>query len=143
MTDPATPPTSGLANWYDPLGSLVPAVAPVAQEQPARPACATSTADQAFDAIWRTLQITGAALGAWHGYRRNDSVWWGVVWGLAGAALPPITLPIAFAQGLGKPAPGTPRQLAAERRERIEHREKLRALSRKHQAAKDDEDDDD
>jgi hypothetical protein len=139
MTDLATPARSVLATWADPLGSAVAVVdPPAAQGQPA--ASAVSTTDQVFDGIWRTLQITGAALGAWHGYRRNGSVGWAVAWGLAGAAVPPITLPIAFAQGLGRPAPGTPRQLAAERRERLARRERRRAATRQHEDDEGDED---
>ena len=43
---------------------------------------AFSTTDQALDVAWRALQVTGAVLGAWHGYKRNESVAWAAVWGL-------------------------------------------------------------
>jgi hypothetical protein len=40
----------------------------------------------------------------YHGYKRNDSVGWAVVWGLFGSMVWPITVPVAFAQGYAKPA---------------------------------------
>ena len=39
---------------------------------------------------------------AYHGYKRNDSVVWGLVWLLSGA-LWPIMLPVALVQGFAKP----------------------------------------
>lgn len=50
------------------------------------------------------LSLIGAGIGAFHGARRNGgSVWWGLVWGTAGAAAPVITTGIAVAQGVGRP----------------------------------------
>jgi hypothetical protein len=49
--------------------------------------------------------ITGplfAAIGIYHGYKRNDSIGWALGWGLMTAALPIIMIPIALAQGFGK-----------------------------------------
>jgi hypothetical protein len=43
----------------------------------------------------------GPAL-AYHGYKRNDSVGWALVWGLFGSMVWPITVPVAVAQGFGK-----------------------------------------
>lgn len=64
----------------------------------------------------RTLSligIAGTALGAYHGYKRNGSVAWAVVWGLAGGAVPIVTIPVAVAQGFGEPGPDAMRaQLA-------------------------------
>jgi hypothetical protein len=45
----------------------------------------------------------GTALGAFHGYRRNQSIGWAVTWGILGGLVPPITLAFALAQGFGKP----------------------------------------
>jgi hypothetical protein len=39
---------------------------------------------------------------AYHGYARNQSVGWALVWGVVGAAFWPIALPISLAQGFGK-----------------------------------------
>lgn len=41
---------------------------------------------------------------AYHGYRRNESVGWAVVWGLVGGVFWPIAVPIAVAQGYGERA---------------------------------------
>lgn len=39
----------------------------------------------------------------YHGYKRNDSVGWALVWGVFGSIVWPVTVPIALVQGLGKP----------------------------------------
>ena len=50
---------------------------------------------------YQTLSIAGAAIGAYHGYKRNDSVGWAVGWALLGSAFPIVVIPVAFAQGIG------------------------------------------
>ena len=52
--------------------------------------------------FWRLLSLGGAALGAYHGYKRNNSVGWAIGWGLLGSIFPVIVIPVAFAQGIGK-----------------------------------------
>lgn len=47
------------------------------------------------------------AIAAYHGYKRNNSVGWGIAWYFLGAWFPFITLPVAFAQGYGERARGT------------------------------------
>jgi len=47
--------------------------------------------------------MAGAITGAYHGYKRNDSIGWGVGWALLGGAFWPITIPISIAQGFGQP----------------------------------------
>ena len=49
------------------------------------------------------LVATGAC--AYHGYRRNESVGWALGWGLLGSIAPVIAVPVALAQGFGKPLP--------------------------------------
>jgi hypothetical protein len=44
----------------------------------------------------------GAATGAYHGYKRNQSVGWALGWALAGFFLPIVTIPVSIAQGFGK-----------------------------------------
>ena len=55
-------------------------------------------------AVGEVIGVASVALSAYHGYKRNDSVGWGVVWGLMGGLFPIITPAIALAQGFGKPA---------------------------------------
>lgn len=54
--------------------------------------------------VWAYLSLVSSALSAFHGYRRNLSVGWAALWGLAGALFPVITPAIAVAQGFGKRA---------------------------------------
>lgn len=53
--------------------------------------------------LWRWMAIVGMGLGAYHGYKRNHSVGWAIGWGLFGGFLPIIAIPVALAQGIGKP----------------------------------------
>jgi len=53
--------------------------------------------------FWRIFALAGAAVGAYHGYKRNNSVGWGIAWGFLGSVFPIIVIPIAVAQGIGKP----------------------------------------
>lgn len=53
--------------------------------------------------LWRWLAIVGMGVGAYHGYKRNHSVGWAIGWGLFGGFLPIIAIPVALAQGIGKP----------------------------------------
>lgn len=54
--------------------------------------------------LWTLLSTASACAGAFHGYRRNQSVGWAVAWGAAGAVFPVITPVIAVAQGFGERA---------------------------------------
>jgi hypothetical protein len=51
---------------------------------------------------YQALGVIGMATGAYHGYKRNDSVGWAIVWALLGGAVPIITIPVSIAQGYGK-----------------------------------------
>ena len=53
--------------------------------------------------FWRLFSLAGAGLGAYHGYKRNDSVGWAIGWAFLGALFPIVVIPVAFAQGIGKP----------------------------------------
>lgn len=57
--------------------------------------------------IWAVASAAGAAASAFHGYRRNVAsapLGWALWWGLWGALIPIITVPVAIAQGYGKPS---------------------------------------
>lgn len=51
---------------------------------------------------WWILSAASVGLSAYHGYRRNNSVGWAIVWGLLGGIFPIITPAVAFAQGFGR-----------------------------------------
>lgn len=46
--------------------------------------------------------VAGAATGAYHGYKRNNSVGWAIGWALLGSIFPVITIPVSLAQGFGE-----------------------------------------
>jgi len=50
------------------------------------------------------VSAAGAGLGAYHGYSRNRNVGWALWWALMGGVFPVVTVPIAIAQGFGRPA---------------------------------------
>lgn len=52
--------------------------------------------------VWSALGVVGGAMGAYHGYKRNNSLGWGIAWALLGSMFPIITIPISLAQGFGK-----------------------------------------
>lgn len=51
---------------------------------------------------WGVLGTASMAASAFHGYRRNQSIGWALVWGLLGATFPVITPTVALAQGFGQ-----------------------------------------
>ncbi len=53
--------------------------------------------------VWGVLSTLSFAASVYHGYKRNDSLGWGIWWGFMGAVFPVITPTIALAQGFGKP----------------------------------------
>lgn len=90
-------------------GGLAAGVAPgVTARAPKVPARVGSTGLAQVDTgpLWTVWSIAGlAATGAlaYHGYRRNNSVGWALVWGLFGGLVWPIGVGLAAAQGFGKP----------------------------------------
>ena len=52
--------------------------------------------------LWSLLSTAGVAASAYHGYKRNNSVGWGIAWAFLGGLVPIVTVPIAIAQGFGK-----------------------------------------
>ena len=52
---------------------------------------------------WGILSTASGAVSAYHGYKRNDSVGWALVWFALGSLFPIITPVIAVAQGYSKP----------------------------------------
>jgi hypothetical protein len=56
--------------------------------------------------FWGAAALASAGASAYHGYKRNESVGWAVVWGILGSMFPIITPAVALAQGFGKPKAG-------------------------------------
>lgn len=46
--------------------------------------------------------MAGTLGGAYHGYKRNNSVGWGIGWAILGGLFWPIAIPIMVAQGFGE-----------------------------------------
>lgn len=84
---PYTPPTNALA---PPAGTAQ-------QQQLQRWSTRAMT-------IGLTLGAVSAAASAYHGYKRNNSLGWALVWATAGGFFPLITPAIGLAQGWGKRA---------------------------------------
>lgn len=53
-------------------------------------------------AFWTVATVASVGASAYHGQRRNDSVGWGIWWGVMGYVAPVITPAIAVAQGFGE-----------------------------------------
>lgn len=51
---------------------------------------------------YELLATASAVASGYHGYKRNNSIGWGIAWFGLGAIFPIITPTIAFAQGFGK-----------------------------------------
>jgi len=56
-----------------------------------------------FRLVYSFLSLAGAATGAYHGYKRNDSVGWAIGWFMLGGLVPFLTIPLSLAQGFGEP----------------------------------------
>ncbi len=58
-----------------------------------------SPAVQTLKVCYALASLAGTAIGAYHGYKRNDSVGWAIVWAFLGGLLPVVVIPVAIAQG--------------------------------------------
>jgi hypothetical protein len=57
-----------------------------------------------WEDIGWTVATVGGAASAYHGYKRNQSIGWAIGWAIFGTFMPFLAVPIALAQGFGKPA---------------------------------------
>lgn len=71
----------------------------------------TETTDESYDTAMTTIAVigwttslVGTGAGAYHGFKRNNSLGWAIGWALLGGLFPVITLSVAAAQGFGKRA---------------------------------------
>jgi hypothetical protein len=68
------------------------------------PARAESSGSTLGSTLMSAAAIVGTAVGAYHGYKRTRGhIGWTLAWSLFGGALPIVALPVAVAQGIGKP----------------------------------------
>jgi hypothetical protein len=77
---------------------------PVPDEPPAVPAVVVEAPPSPLRIVGRVLSMAGAGLGAYHGYKRNrNSIGWAFGWSIFGGLMPIFAIPVAVAQGVGKP----------------------------------------
>lgn len=77
-----------------------------------------------YDTLKIAMMVAGTAAsmaGAYHGYKRNESVGWAFGWALFGGLIWPLAIPVMFAQGFGKPVakPATANRNASKNRQRL------------------------
>lgn len=88
---------------YRPAGEPV---APGAQQQNQMPPNSYVNADGSLTNLGVSVMLlstVSAGASAYHGYKRNKSVGWALVWGFFGGSFPIVVPAIALAQGFGKP----------------------------------------
>lgn len=93
--------------YYGPGGGLFAAAGLGQQTATSSPATtsSTGTALTISQPVRTAMYVAGTASVAalaYHGYKRNQSIGWALVWGILGGAFWPIALPISLAQGFGK-----------------------------------------
>lgn len=105
-----SPPTG-----YAGFGAEPAAKTPVVAVEPAGPtptpapgpmprvAVAADDSSGALRMINKVAGYAGYMAGAYHGYKRNESVGWAFGWALFGGLIWPLAIPVMFAQGFGKP----------------------------------------
>jgi hypothetical protein len=63
----------------------------------------TSSGMSTAEIIFGIISTASAAVSGYHGYKRNDSLGWGIAWFVLGGLFPVLTPTIAFAEGYAKP----------------------------------------
>jgi len=100
---------NGFGASPDGLGSTVRVMGPnewLGADEPMPPPQEFSTAPTTFKRglaiAYGIAGVAGAAIGAYHGYKRNDSVGWAIAWAFLGSLAPVVVIPVAYAQGIGE-----------------------------------------
>lgn len=97
---------NGFGSSPDGLGMTVREASPnwLGEDAPPAPVVVqdVSPMRRTLAAAYAIAGVAGTALGAYHGYKRNNSVGWAIGWALLGGIAPVIVIPVAFAQGIGK-----------------------------------------
>lgn len=55
-----------------------------------------------MNTVYAAASLIGATSGAYHGYKRNQSVGWAIGWFVFGGLLPFLSVPIMFAEGFAE-----------------------------------------
>lgn len=104
-------PTRGMRGFGDDAPAAVPinaeaqppvAAAPITPLVPA-PA---PTISPGVAIVAGLIDLASTAGLAYHGYKRNKSIGWALMWAIFGGAVPIIGWPVAIAQGFGEPKAG-------------------------------------
>ena len=102
------PASAGKPTLIDPYNNAKQAMAPIfglfTASVDGADGLGNTTATSALAIAWWTLGTAGIAAGAYHGYKRNNSIGWAIAWALLGGMFPFVTIPVSFAQGFGKRA---------------------------------------
>lgn len=85
-----------------PPGAVLPQTQPPSDQTVINVERTTQLGHQPWYKAYRALGMVGSIAGAYHGYKRNESVGWAIGWGLFGSILPFVALPVAYFQGFGK-----------------------------------------
>jgi hypothetical protein len=83
-------------------GGALPAGQPASVTPAPSPEAPNTVKMPTVSTAWKILATVGAASAAYHGYRRNGSIFWASVWSIGGALSPIFTNVVAVAQGYGK-----------------------------------------
>lgn len=59
--------------------------------------------DPTVETLNRAGQVIVGTAAIYHGYKRNESIGWALVWGILGGTFWPIGAPLMLAQGFGQP----------------------------------------
>jgi len=103
-------------NQQTPLGRVLPAVAQPRSKMLRRALRGVGGLGEAVDdsksvlgtltpaqrTAYALLGTAGMGIGLYHGWKRTGSTGWTIGWGLLGAWLPILVIPLAFIQGIGK-----------------------------------------
>lgn len=85
-----------------PPGANIPSAPPPSDQTVINIERTTHVLNSPLYKAYRALGMVGAIAGAYHGYKRNESVGWAIGWGFFGSILPFVALPVAYFQGFGK-----------------------------------------
>ncbi len=92
----------GFAGSPDGLGATVTVLGDDFAAPPQQIQNANSGALRALKVAYALASVAGTAVGAYHGYKRNESVGWALGWAFLGGLFPVVVIPVAFAQGIGE-----------------------------------------